>query len=55
MKQQVDAKENKVKDLESVISNFATIQEHLVYKKTKKRETFTVEKIEEAFKQIQEN
>eukprot|EP00347_Sterkiella_histriomuscorum_P016090 403354529 len=54
IKNQSDSKDSKIKDLESVINNFATIQEHLVYKKTKKRETFTVDKIEEIFKQIQE-
>ena len=51
----MDTKEKKIKDLEQVIANFATIQEHLVYKKTKKKEQFTVDKIEEAFKQIKEN
>jgi len=53
-KLQIETRDKKIKDLEQVVNNFATIQEHLVYKKTKARVQLSVEKIEEAFRQIKE-
>lgn len=54
VKLQSDIKDKKIKDLELVIANFATIQEQMIFKKTKKKKQYTVDMIEEIFKQIKE-